>query len=187
MVDPYSLQALIILDTGKLRELADLATQALRFHHMDKSKPSLQNELVDQHPTPDNKLAGSKRARVDDETNSNPQCEDAGRLDELNKDMEIRASEMAGDYVLSFGKHTGIPIRRVDLSYLVWAMGFSSKRQGAKYMRLTHGSHTWIRENQPMAYDEIRKYMMWRCWACRSSGTRYRTACLCHSCYIDSL
>ncbi len=140
---------------AELRELVEAATAVL------------------QHKDAECGQAGVKRAR----------SEEPASPDDLIKAAEMRASETAGDCTIPFGKHRGIPIRSVDLSYLVWMLGF--KRSGQKFSRIARGQtgNDWVRDNHPTVLSEVQKYMTWRCWACRSTGTRFRFACLCRSCW----
>ena len=164
--DPYSFESLFALDAAALRELVDVATRVLKHKHV---------------------ALGEKRER-EDGGDGDGESVDGKRIkastEELNKAMEMRASEVAGDYALPFGKHRGVPIRRVDMSYLTWVMGY--KRRGQTFERQPESvSMDWIQENQSVALGEIRKYLTWRCWVCRSTDVRFPSARLCRSCYLS--
>ena len=99
-----------------------------------------------------------------------------------NQRAEMRESELAGGFVLSFGKHKGKSLADVDMAYLAWAVGF--KRNGLKFMP---DSVCGVRDRHENAYTQIQACLLWRCWVCRSTDVKFRTSKLCTSCYCSSV
>jgi len=174
---PYSFQTLLGLDAAALRALVDAATMALLHKHVAEGGDGVKRGLEEEEE-------GEEGDGGDNKTRKRAATTTTTTTEEMNKAMEMRASEVAGDYALAFGKHKGVPIRRVDMSYLTWVLGF--KRKGQKFERLPEsGGMDWVKENQPVALGEIRKYLTWRCWVCRSTDVRFPSARLCRSCFIS--
>ena len=164
MENPYSFRSLSGLELDVLRELIDTATKVLQTKHTSRESGFRCAEIE----------LGTKRARTEGN--------DEVPVD-INKGIEMRASEMAGDYVLTFGKHKDSPLRRVDMSYLTWILGF--KRNGQKYSLIDSEANQWIQENNPVVVQEVRKYLSWRCWMCRSTDVKFSSSRFCRSCFAS--
>lgn len=155
--DPYAIHILARLDAVALKKV--LANVTLLLDNIEGDS--------------------KKRARVNDDSGT-----DAAAVDDCNKSVELKESAKAGDYVLDFGKFKGQAIKDVDVSYLVWAIGL--KRKGRNFQPVTTEACDWIRENKPVASQQIKTYLMWRCHACRSSNVKYRFSRLCRDCWFSS-
>lgn len=166
MSDPYSFQALSKLDAEALRQVIEVATVALKHRHVA--------------PVEACQFTPNKRAREED----SGQDPNESAQEELNKVIEMRASEEAGDYMLDFGKHSGTRIRQIDPSYLYWMLGL--KRKGQRFIPNGNGMNDWMLSNKPTAVAEVRKYLTWRCWVCRSTDTKFKWSSLCRSCFLAS-
>lgn len=117
-----------------------------------------------------------KRARVDEG--------DTSVSDDGNKLVELNESAKAGNYVLDFGKFKGQAIKDADIYYLVWAVGL--KRKGRTFSSVCSEACDWIRENKPVAFQQIKTYLTWRCHGCRSTNVKYRFSRLCRDCWFSS-
>ena len=125
-----------------------------------------------------------RRKRVgalDDTIHENKRARNSEAIDSANKALEQLDSAAAGEFILTFGKHKGSQLKDVELSYLAWAIGY--KRSGMKF---APNPDYCVSDNHPLAYEKIRTYMAWRCWACRSPSVRFRNAKLCTSCWLCS-
>jgi len=90
-------------------------------------------------------------------------------------------SEVAGRSVLPFGKHKGKAINTTPLSYLSWLLGL--RREGREFEIIPTDKHGWILANHPDTIAQVKAYLTWRCWACRSTETRFKFSRLCPECW----
>jgi hypothetical protein len=111
--------------------------------------------------------AGHKRSR--EEENEDP-----------SKADELEASAKAGRYVLRFGKHNGSSLQETPMPYLVWAAGYQ-RADG----RFAFSPNFGLQDSHTGAYAKIHAYLLWRCWVCRASPTKFRNGRLCTACWMD--
>lgn len=103
----------------------------------------------------------------------------------LDEDEEkvrlIEQSKLAGDHVLPFGQHKGKSLKEVPTSYLGWLLGV--KREGREFVPVSTDRHGWILANHVDSIAQVKTFLTWRCWACKSTNTRFKFSRLCVDCW----
>ncbi len=98
-----------------------------------------------------------------------------------DKDSLLKQSERAGEARMSFGKHKGMRIKEIPLSYLSWLLGV--KRVGREFEKVAMDKHGWIVSNHADIMAQVKSYLTWRCWACGSCDVRFKFSRLCMDCW----
>lgn len=105
--------------------------------------------------------------------------------DEEDKELLVVKSRLAGEHVLLFGQHKGKALKDVPSSYLCWILGV--KREGREFKNVPMDKHGWILMHHAETITEVKDYLTWRCWACKSTNTRFKFSRLCPDCWHNEI
>ena len=115
----------------------------------------------------------AKTQEIQDEKEELDEEEEKARL--------VQQSKLAGDHVLMFGQHKGKSLKEVPVSYLGWMLGM--KREGREFFPMPVTNHGWILANHADSIAQVKAYLTWRCWGCKSTSTRFKFSRLCADCW----
>ena len=106
-------------------------------------------------------------------------------MDLAEKNTALEQREIAGNYVITFGKYKGTTLKQVPLDYIRWMLGFKQKGRKFESIPVNSGNTGWIKSTQYEALSNATKYMAWRCWACRDGDIRFKNSKLCTACWHE--
>jgi hypothetical protein len=104
--------------------------------------------------------------------------------DQDEKPMLQQESVKAGEFILSFGKYEGKPLKKVPPTYLCWLMGV--KQRGRDFTPVPAESLSGVRNRHLDTLVQVQKFLQWRCWSCHAQNVRFKYSKLCSDCWYEN-